>query len=183
MRKLSYLFVLVILGSGAILIFFSPQAMSQIFVAAMEIVAALGIAFGIIPMLSFINGLHTGEMNIRRVLEIERSNAWLAVMQIDSFFRQRTLDRLFQEYREKLQIQRDSGQILADIEDYINEDVLATKSWQPVILQIPGTMTGIGILGTFVGLLLGIVLGVALHGRELIDQWGESFLPLCDKFL
>ena len=34
-----------------------------------------------------------------------------------------------------------------------------------------------------VGLLLGIVLGVALHGRELIDQWSESFLPLCDKFL
>ena len=156
MRKLSYLFVLIILASGALLIAFAPGARAQIFVAAMEVVAFLGILFGILPMLSFSKGMVNGEKNIRRVMEVETSSAWMAVMQIENFFRQNTLDRLFQEYREKLQSQRDSGQILSDVQEYINEDVLSVRSWQPVILQIPGTLTGIGILGTFVGLITGI---------------------------
>ena len=156
MRKLSYIFVLVILLGGALLIAFAPDTLSMIFAAAMETVAFLGTLFGILPMISFMNGMNRGEKNIQRVQEVEASSAWLAVMQIDSFFQQNTLDRIFREYREKLQSQRESGQILSDVEDYINEDVLATKSWQPVILQIPGTLTGLGILGTFVGLITGI---------------------------
>ena len=32
-------------------------------------------------------------------------------------------------------------------------------------------------------LLLSVVLGVALHGREFINQWGESRLPFHNKFL
>lgn len=156
MRRLSFIFILIILVSGGLLIAFAPGTGSKLFVAIMEGVALLGILFGILPMLFFINGLASGEKNIQRVLELESSSAWLAVMQIDDFFSQKTLDRLFLEYREKIRAQRETGQVLADIEDYINEDVLATKSWQPVIVQIPGTLTGLGILGTFVGLIMGI---------------------------
>ena len=38
----------------------------------------------------------------------------------------------------------------------LNEDVLALHTWKGVIAQLPGTLTGLGILGTFVGLLLGL---------------------------
>ena len=33
---------------------------------------------------------------------------------------------------------------------------LALRSWQGVVSQIPGTLTGLGLLGTFIGLLTGI---------------------------
>lgn len=73
-----------------------------------------------------------------------------------AFFQQKRLDKLFGEYREKVQHQRETGQIVSDIDEVLNEDVLALYTWRGVIAQIPGTLTGLGILGTFVGLLLGL---------------------------
>ena len=55
-----------------------------------------------------------------------------------------------------MQHQRETGQIVSDIDEVLNEDVLALYTWRGVIAQIPGTLTGLGILGTFVGLLLGL---------------------------
>ncbi len=156
MRKLSYLLILIILLGGILLLAYAPDTMSLMFVAIMDVVVVLGIIFGVIPVLSYLSGLHNGLLSIRRLEETQEKSTWIALMQIDSFFKQNTLDQMFREYREKLKDQRDSGQLLSDVEDYINEDVLAVKSWQTVILQVPGTLTGLGILGTFVGLLSGI---------------------------
>lgn len=66
------------------------------------------------------------------------------------------MDQLFREYRVKVKQQRQNGQIVSDLEDILNEDVLALYSWQGVVAQIPGTLTGLGILGTFIGLLRGL---------------------------
>ena len=55
-----------------------------------------------------------------------------------------------------MQHQRETGQIVSDIDEVLNEDVLALYTWKGVIAQLPGTLTGLGILGTFVGLLLGL---------------------------
>ena len=66
------------------------------------------------------------------------------------------MDQLFREYRDKVKQQRQNGQIVSDLEDILNEDVLALYSWQGVVAQIPGTLTGLGILGTFIGLLRGL---------------------------
>ena len=52
--------------------------------------------------------------------------------------------------------QRETGQIVSDLDEVLNEDVLALHTWKGVIAQLPGTLTGLGILGTFVGLLLGL---------------------------
>ena len=75
---------------------------------------------------------------------------------MDRFFRQKKMDQLFREYRDKVKQQRQNGQIVSDLEDILNEDVLALYSWQGVVAQIPGTLTGLGILGTFIGLLRGL---------------------------
>ena len=80
----------------------------------------------------------------------------VAALRIERFFQQKRLDKLFGEYREKVQHQRETGQIVSDIDEVLNEDVLALYTWRGVIAQIPGTLTGLGILGTFVGLLLGL---------------------------
>ena len=122
----------------------------------MEAVVFFGMVFGLIPVLGYLNGLHNGVLSIEWLQEGQTDSAWMTMMQMETFFNQRTLDQLFQEYKEKLRMQRESKQFLSDIEDFINEEALAVRSWQSVILQIPGTLTGLGILGTFVGLLMGI---------------------------
>ena len=50
----------------------------------------------------------------------------------------------------------ENGLLISDIDDTVNEDILGLYSWQSVAAQIPGTMTGLGILGTFLGLLMGL---------------------------
>ena len=156
MRKLSYILIVIVLLGGVLLIAFAPGTLSLLFAVLMEVVAFLGIVFGIIPVLSYLNGLHNGVLSVNWLKQGETENTWLSMMKMETFFKQGTLDRLFKEYKDKLNTQREAGQLLADIEDYINEDVLAVRSWQTVVVQIPGTLTGIGILGTFMGLLLGI---------------------------
>lgn len=101
-------------------------------------------------------GLLNGQKSIRKASETEGSSAWVAALQIERFFQQKTLDGLFEDYREKVQHQRETGQIVSDLDEVLNEDVLALHTWKGVIAQLPGTLTGLGILGTFVGLLLGL---------------------------
>ena len=156
MRRLSYLAIAIITLGGAILAAFSPDTLSLAMTGLMCLIVGLGIFFGVLPVISYTNGLVYADQNILRTLDIQSSSSWVAIRQMDSFFHQPVLDRLFGEYTEKVRQQRESGQVMSDIEDYINEDILGLQSWQNVVLQIPGTLTGLGILGTFIGLIMGI---------------------------
>ena len=76
---------------------------------------------------------HSQGIRDRRQLGVGRGAADRA------FFQQKRLDKLFGEYREKVQHQRETGQIVSDIDEVLNEDVLALYTWRGVIAQIPGT--------------------------------------------
>ena len=156
MRRLVYLLMIFILAGGIALTAYAPDSVSMVFIVTMELVLFLGMLMGILPVVQFYRAFETGMDNIERAMEVETSSTWSVMVQIDEFFHQRTMDELFHQYAEKVQAQRESGQVLADIEDYINDDILGLKSWQNVIVQIPSTLTGLGILGTFIGLILGI---------------------------
>lgn len=156
MRRLIYFLVVFILIGGVILTAYAPDEISTVFIVLMEGIIFLGVLFGIFPVVQFYRAFETGLENIERALEVQTSSTWSVMVQIDEFFHQRVMDEQFREYQEKVQAQRDSGQVLADIEDYINDDILSLKSWQNVVQQIPGTLTGLGILGTFLGLIVGI---------------------------
>ena len=156
MRRLIYILVVFILIGGIILTAYAPDDISTVFIVMMEVIVFAGVILGIFPVLQYYRALETGLENIERALEVQTSSTWSVMAQIEDFFHQRTMDELFHDYQEKVQIQRESGQVLTDIEDYLNEDVLALRSWQNIIAQIPGTLTGLGILGTFIGLLIGI---------------------------
>ena len=155
-RRLSYLFIVVIIVSSLLLAGYSPDLLSLIVVGGMCIISVLGSIYCLAPVISFTNGLRNGQENIAQAASSEGNSAWIAAFQIDRFFRQKRLDLLFQEYREKVRQQRDSGLIVSDLDDSMNEDVLGLYSWQSVAAQIPGVMTGLGILGTFIGLLMGL---------------------------
>ena len=156
MKLFSYLSVAVLLGSGAVLTAYSPDLLSMVIVGFMCMIALAGSLYGLLPTISFTGGLLNGQNSIRKASGTEGTSTWVAALQIERFFHQKTLDKLFSEYREKVQHQRETGQIVSDIDEAINEDVLALYTWRGVIAQIPGTLTGLGILGTFVGLLLGL---------------------------
>lgn len=156
MKLFSYLSVAVLLGSGAVLTAYSPDLLSMVIVGFMCMIALAGSLYGLLPTISLTGGLLNGQNSIRKASGTEGTSTWVAALQIERFFHQKTLDKLFAEYREKVQHQRETGQIVSDIDEAINEDVLALYTWRGVIAQIPGTLTGLGILGTFVGLLLGL---------------------------
>ena len=156
MKLFSYLSVAVLLVSSIALTAYSPDMLSVVIVGFMCVIALAGGIYGLLPTISITNGLLNGQNSIRKASGTEGSSAWVAALQIERFFQQKTLDRLFGDYREKVQHQRETGQIVSDIDEVLNEDVLALYTWKGVIAQLPGTLTGLGILGTFVGLLLGL---------------------------
>ncbi len=156
MKRLTYLLTVVILLCGAGLTAFAPDTLSMVVVGLMCAIAVMGILAGMLPVISFTNGLMNGQNSIHKAAEVQTESTWMSVYQMEHFFHQKVLDQLFGEYREKIQMQRQSGQVMSDIEDMINEEILGLRSWHGVVSQIPGIMTGFGILGTFIGLLLGL---------------------------
>ncbi len=156
MRRTIYILTIFILLCGVALAAYTPDALSMAFVVVMVALIILGVIFGVLPVMQYARGLMTALKSIERAMEARNSSAWTMLESEEDFFRQGTLDGIFREYQAKLKSQRESGQVLSDIDDYINGDVLALHSWQSIIMQIPGTLTGLGLLGTFVGLIIGI---------------------------
>lgn len=64
--------------------------------------------------------------------------------------------RLDEKYGEFLSFVKNSKSGLADIEDYINEDEVNEMIGKRMIELIPDVLTSLGILGTFIGLVVGL---------------------------
>ncbi len=170
MKKLVYIFLLIIVGAGAALTFFSPDTLSRVIVFCITLLGIVGIVSCLFPMLLFITAFDQARKKMRRAEDTSSEVAWVSVLGTEKYFEQKKLDKIFGDYREKIKAQRDAGQVMTDIEEYINEDVLALLSWQGVAAQIPGTMTSLGLLGTFVGLLYSL----QQIGLSNIDEILES---------
>ncbi len=156
MRRLIYTLVIFLLIGGIVLTAYAPDNVATVFIVIMEMIVLAGVTIGIFPLMQYYRAFETGLENIERALGVQTKSTWSVMVQIEDFFHQKTLDGLFRDYQEKIQVQQESGQALTDIEDYINDEILALRSWQNVVSQIPGTLTGLGILGTFIGLIIGI---------------------------
>lgn len=156
MRRSLYLMNLIILAGTAVLAFYSPDVLSLLFVLVMGGIIAAAIIAGILPVLRYEQALEEAADNIVRAREVQSGSAWSVIQVNKSFFTQRMLDDIFEVYCDKVNAQQKNGQILSDIDDYINEEMLALHSWQTLVSQVPGMLTSLGILGTFIGLLIGI---------------------------
>lgn len=147
---------LVVLAGAVTLTVLAPDWLSIAVVGTMAVILFFGEIFCVIPLIHYSVGFDTAVRNIRKAQAVKESMPWIAVSRMDSFFHQKLLDRLFTEYKRKVEQERKSGMIVSGIDEMINEDELALRCWQGVALQIPGTMTGLGLLGTFIGLITGI---------------------------
>ena len=143
--------------SGVVLFSMSPDALSMILIGVMVLLMAAGYFLSILPSSHYAAGFRRASGFIQKNRQNQSANMWLAVSQAEGLFLNETLDGLFVEYKEKVRKRSaESSRSLYDVSDFINESVLELKTWQRVTSQIPSTITALGILGTFIGLISGI---------------------------
>ena len=107
-------------------------------VGTMAVIILIAELFGVFPVIQYSGGLDNAVRNIRKAAGMENVKTWLAISRMDNFFNQKLLDQLFVEYKRKAEEDRKNGMVVEDIDELINEDELALRSWQGVVLQIPG---------------------------------------------
>ncbi|MDE6364771.1 MAG: MotA/TolQ/ExbB proton channel family protein [Lachnospiraceae bacterium] len=90
--------------------------------------------------------------------EADENNLWADYKEDTAFFEQKDLQEAFNKYRLRVKgsrTRRRSG-FSCDLEEYINEDFLDRVGMNFYNSGVPGTLTGMGILGTFLGLSMGL---------------------------
>ncbi|MCI8527753.1 MAG: hypothetical protein HFH82_01130 [Lachnospiraceae bacterium] len=90
--------------------------------------------------------------------EAEAKNLWASLQDRKDLFEDENLRTAFAKYRLRVKSSRVGKRYAntCDIEDYVNEELLDRVGWNFFNSGISGTMTGLGILGTFMGLSLGL---------------------------
>ena len=85
-------------------------------------------------------------------------NLWGNYQERNDAFENEELRTAFNKYRLRIKSLRTKRGISApcDLEEYINEDLLDRLSLNFFNSGMPGTLTGLGILGTFLGLSMGL---------------------------
>lgn len=156
MRKLIVGIAALLIAAGGLLLSLAPDTLSMLILLCMCFIIMLGFFLGLMPGLLYGAGFKTGRQNIEQALDVQSTETWIAVFKLETLFRQKTLDNLFRDYKNKVEQQKEDDEIVSDVEEYISEDVLSLRTWQGLVLQIPGILTGLGILGTFIGLITGI---------------------------
>ena len=155
-KGLSYGANLLLFIGAVILTVLSPDWLSALIVGIMAVIILMAEIFGVFPVIQYSAGLDNAAKTIRKTQRSKDTGAWEAISRMEDFFGQPLLDQLFGEYRRKAEEERKNGMVIDDIDETINEEELSLRCWQGVVLQIPGTLTGLGLLGTFIGLIAGI---------------------------
>lgn len=141
---------------GILSLLFAPDVFSLIIISVMFVVIAAAFSKGMWLVLNLADGFRTAAKHIHTVKDITAADKWNTFRQAESVFQQPLLDRLWNEYKQKCDAQQQESLLISDAEELINEEVLALYSWKSVVLQIPGSLTALGLIGTFLGLILGI---------------------------
>lgn len=157
MKKLiSYGICLAMLAGAGLLTAAAPDSLSRIIVGMMTVILLLGEVFGVIPVIRYSAGFKRAMKNIKKMQGRQPSMLWVAIFQTKPFFWYKRLDRLFDEYKRKAEQERKSGMIVGGIDEFINEEEVALKCWRGIVTQIPGMLTGLGLLSTLLCLMTGI---------------------------
>ena len=111
------------------------------------------------PMNRIIADLHRATEKIRGDALNSHQFLWEPYKQSGvELFEDKYLQEAFQDYRFELNriTNSDKAYYKCDIEDYINTTIVDSVMHRNVLNQVAGAMTGLGILGTFIGLSLGL---------------------------
>src|SRR5699024_7736556 len=81
---------------------YSPDRLSLLIVACVGVIALASGFYCLAPVISCPTRPATAQTRIKRAMSAEGGTAWMMALQMDRFFEQKSLDQLFQEYREKV---------------------------------------------------------------------------------
>lgn len=130
--------------------------------AAMFVIVGFIILWSNMQCLSPVGKMTTSLYYAIRQMEFDfnKSGAYLWEEYRDELdlFHNKILNKRFHEYRierKRLNLLSEHG-VKCEIEDYINEYLIDMQIKKGLVGIIPGVMTGLGILGTFVGLAFGL---------------------------
>ncbi|MDO5435323.1 MAG: EAL domain-containing protein [Clostridia bacterium] len=156
MNKLAIAIGVLFLLCAGLTVSMVPDMLSLILVILMCIIIFAGFLFGMVPCLNASDGFKRATGRLRRMKETTAEDRWPMLRENSDLFGNTMLNSMFASYMEHADAQYRAGQIVSNIGDTFNDDTLSLKCWQSLCAQIPGTMTGLGLLGTFLGLILGI---------------------------
>lgn len=190
MRNKWYILLIVvyILTFGFILdingVFAGEVVLTANLVINVSFLAIIGILF-LFSIISFIrlNSL-TGAMvraagEMERQFEPDRKNLWPDYRKKPEPFSNTTLNRRFAMYQKHVSVHTDKKGNVTDacpVETYINEALVNQVGRTWFNTNISGAMTGLGILGTFLGLSLGLS---SFSGNDIFTI-SENIAPLLD---
>lgn len=158
MKRNSVIIGFIFAVSAGLLLAFSPDVMSMVILAFMCILMILGFWFGIRRILYLNEGFINARKHIARAKEVQTEDIWLAIKQNNVLFKNDYLDEQFDRFKKEYDSTHKQGAVISPcgVEDFIHEEGLSLYSWQAPVSQISNTLTGLGIVGTFVGLLIGL---------------------------
>lgn len=156
MRKEGFIGGLLLAIISILLFVFTVDGLSMLILGVMYTFILVGFIVGIIPLLRFSKGFSVGRTNIKRLMDVETDNVWLLMKEEDRLFSYDVLNKQFSVYKEKAYKLSKENEVICDIEEYINEDVIAVSACRGFTVQIANTLIGLGVLGTLLGILLGL---------------------------
>lgn len=111
--------------------------------------------------------------------EAGQKNLWKEYRQKKDLFPNPVLNRQFEKYQKRIQVHTSSKGVITEvcpIEEYINEELIDQVGRTYFNSAVSGTLTGLGILGTFLGLTLGMS---SFSGNDIFTI-SDNIAPLLD---
>ena len=131
------------------------------------------------PMNAIISDLKNATAKIRSDAMNSRSYLWEPYQSSNvRLFKYDKLNQLFTDFIFELNREDDAENAYyrPGIDDYINEDLVDTVMHRNELNQVPGLLTGLGILGTFIGLSIGMEHFNTTGSTEQMTQSIEALM-------
>ncbi len=125
-----------------------------------------------------VDALSFATFSINKRYKETGKNLWGEYRDKKNLFENPTLDEAFSKYQKRMRSYTTKRGLtnICKLEEYINEDMLDQIGSSHYNSNIAGTMTGLGILGTFIGLSLGLS---AFSGNDIFTI-SDNVGPLLD---
>lgn len=167
-KKLYFLLVPIYVVVFAVILYINGVFTGNIAdMANLIINVAFLVIIGVIFAISFVSFARVNEFSkalekamdvIRKEYTENHRNLWADYQARKKVFNVLELDEAFRKYQKRMRVYSTKHGMsqVADLEDYINEELLDQVGMTYFNTTVSGTMTGLGILGTFLGLAMGL---------------------------
>ncbi len=149
------IFGFILAFSGILLLWLSPDGLSLSMIGIMTLFVATGFIVGIMRNVDLAKAFSNGRTKIVLARDVETKHPWFVLRDEEYLFQHKKLDELYKEYIRQVH-DVELEKITLPIESQISKKNLDLFTWDLLVSQIPGILTSLGILGTFIGLIIGV---------------------------